>query len=47
MKKFIYIIIITIVGSLAFTSCTEENVKPAPSIGNGNQGLASGDKLKD
>ena len=45
MKKFIYIAIIAIVGSLGLTSCTEENITPAPSIGSG--GTTSGDKFRD
>lgn len=44
MKKFIYIAIIAIVASLAITSCTEENVNPAPNIGNG--GMSSDDPIK-
>jgi hypothetical protein len=45
MKKFIYIAIIAILGSFAVTSCTEENIKPAPSIGNEGGHLTS-DPLK-
>jgi hypothetical protein len=44
MKKFIYIAIIAIVASVAFTSCTEENVKPEAGETSNTAGSGSGDK---
>jgi hypothetical protein len=46
MKKIIYIAIVAFIASLTITSCTEENVKPAPSIGNSG-GSGSSDPIKD
>ena len=46
MKKLFYILMITFVSSLAITSCTEEEVKPAAADTNVNHGSAAGDELK-
>jgi hypothetical protein len=46
MKKIIYIAIVALLISLTIISCTEENVKPSPSIGN-QGGSGSGDPIKD
>jgi hypothetical protein len=35
MKKLIYILLITLTSTLAFTSCTEEEVAPQTTTGNG------------
>jgi hypothetical protein len=35
MKKLIYILLITLTSTLAFTSCTEEEVTPITTTGNG------------
>jgi hypothetical protein len=47
MKKIIYIVVVSIIASLAITSCTEENVKPATSIGGNGGGSGSSDPIKD
>jgi len=44
MKKLFYILLITFVSSLAFTSCTEEEVKPNLNSGNTSNGSGS-DKM--
>ena len=43
MKKFIYILLVVLVSTVAFTSCTEEEVAPSSELENG-QGNASADK---
>jgi hypothetical protein len=35
MKKLIYILLITLTSTLAFTSCTEEEITPTTTTGNG------------
>ncbi len=47
MKKFIYIAVLSILVSLAVTSCTEENVKPAAQENKADASSGSSDKLKD
>jgi len=44
MKKIIYIIMLTLVGALTITSCTEENVAPQTNENTG--GGVSEDKVK-
>jgi hypothetical protein len=47
MKKFIYIAVLSILVSLAVTSCTEENVKPAAKENLPDNTSGSIDKIKD
>lgn len=35
MKKFIYILLFTVVCAASFTACTEEEVKPSTDLENG------------
>jgi hypothetical protein len=35
MKKIVYIVLIALTSTLAFTSCTEEEVTPQTTTGNG------------
>jgi hypothetical protein len=35
MKKVIYTILIAVVASLSFSSCTEENIEPKTELDNG------------
>jgi hypothetical protein len=35
MKKFIYILLVSVAASLSFTSCTEEQVEPKSENGGG------------
>ncbi len=35
MKKFIYAVVLTLLSSLAFTACTEEEVKPSQNMNGG------------
>ena len=38
MKKFIYILLFTVVCAASFTACTEEEVKPTSELENGGGG---------
>jgi hypothetical protein len=38
MKKFIYILLLSAFSSIAFTSCTEEEVTPSSELENGGGG---------
>jgi hypothetical protein len=38
MKKIIYILLLSFVASLAFTACTEEEVKPSTELNGGGGG---------
>jgi hypothetical protein len=42
MKKIIYTILIAVASSLAFSSCTEEEVKPDTTLSNGGGGGITG-----
>lgn len=45
MKKFIYILLFTIVSGLAFSACTEEEITPSNELENGLGGLSSDGKF--
>lgn len=38
MKKFVYILLLAAFSSIAFTSCTEEEVTPSTELENGGGG---------
>lgn len=44
MKKFIYILLFTLVSAASFTACTEEEVAPSTELENGSGSLSSDGK---
>jgi hypothetical protein len=42
MKKFIYTLVIALASAVAFTSCTEEEIKPEATLSNGGGGGLGG-----
>lgn len=39
MKKYIYIILMSFVAAISFTSCTEEEVTPSTELNGGGAGI--------
>jgi len=39
MKKLLYILLISILGAVSFTACTEEDVTPSTELNGGGAGI--------